>query len=223
LLFARVLAEWSALTVPYARITRIKYRRFPLVRLIALLYLVLGPVFCVLVLLGPGGVWGALTAFLIGLVPGLPMILILWRVPPRHLIEFRARNGTRTQLRLYISGRALRNEFVAKLNEYRTAAQEFGTLEAQEPLPPGPGRWIVAGLLVALVLTAGGVAYLSWTEALPWAQRVVARPPAQQVPINRPIVPKVTPKGHAPNPPLEVAPPPRPAGERIPPPRPVRP
>ena len=41
ILFRRALAEWSAVTVPYSRITAARYVRFPLLRVIALVVLAL--------------------------------------------------------------------------------------------------------------------------------------------------------------------------------------
>src|SRR5215204_507603 len=39
LLFRRALAEWSTITVPYSRITAVRYVRFPALRVVALVVL----------------------------------------------------------------------------------------------------------------------------------------------------------------------------------------
>lgn len=166
MLFRRALAEWSSVTVPYSRITRVKYARFPLFRLLALLYLIGWPTFSLLVAVGPGGVAGGLTGFLIGTVPAALAVYVFVRVPPRYVIDFRARDGARTRLMMHVRGTKLRRAFAARLAEYREAAKKFRTAD---PRPPRNWRRaaVVAGLGLVFLLFTAGVAYLGWAFVLP--------------------------------------------------------
>ena len=123
-LFRAALAEWSSVTVPYARIARVKYSRFPLGRQIALLVCLAGPAVVVAGILSVG--WSeAFTLAAVGAVLVVPAVYAFARIPPRFMIDFQARGGRRTRIMLQITDRRLRAEFAARLAEYREAAAKY--------------------------------------------------------------------------------------------------
>lgn len=165
LMFRRALAEWSSVTIPYSRITRVRYVRFPLLRLLSLVYLWGWPIFSILVALGPGFLAG-LTGFLIGLIPGVVAVYVLVRVPPRFVIDFRTRDGQRSRLMLHVTPKPLLMEFAARLQEFRDAAGRFRTPD-EGPKRGGPRVRALAALTGLLLSIAAGVGYLGWVFVVP--------------------------------------------------------
>ena len=91
LLFRRALADWSAVTIPYSRITAVRYVRFPLLRLAALAFLVvLFAVPTALAFLNPDVL---LDIALVDFGLFLLALYVSIRVPARYAIRFRARDG----------------------------------------------------------------------------------------------------------------------------------
>jgi hypothetical protein len=161
ILFRRALAEWSAITVPYSRITAARYVRFPLLRIIALIVLALclavPPVIAVFE-------WPAGLALGIGaIVPALLAVYVAARVAARYVIRFRARDGRKTKLMFRITSAKLRAEFDRRLRENRHAAARYADPDraAQVPDPianPRPPAWPrVVLLTVVFVVTAGAL------------------------------------------------------------------
>jgi hypothetical protein len=170
LLFRRALAEWSAVTVPYSRITAVRYVRFPPLRLIALAVLAVCVVVpAVVALFNPiGGLAVALGA----LGPALLAVYVAVRVSARYVIRFRARDGRSTKLMFRITSARLRAEFDRRLRENREAAARYadpdGTAHGPDPIV-GPRRaaWPWVALLAAVfavtavALTIGFVVLLA--------------------------------------------------------------
>jgi hypothetical protein len=169
LLFRRALAEWSAVTVPYSRITAVRYVRFPALRVIALAVLAV----CVVV---PGVVSlfnpiGGLAVAIGALAPALLGVYVAVRVSARYVIRFRARDGRQTKLMFRITSASLRAEFDRRLRENREAAARYadpdGPAHGPDPIV-GPRRtaWPWVALLIAVfavtatALTAGFVVLL---------------------------------------------------------------
>jgi hypothetical protein len=225
LLFRRALAEWSAVTIPYSRITKVRYQMFsPLRRwaLIALVLIVAGAVGLFLYEGDPG-------VILLGLLFGSPALVLTLILHGRVVIRFRAKGGRPTVLMLRIRSKKLRKEFLAKLAEYREAARRFApagwTAEAVDPVlaeERQKGRRLAAVLAVMFVLTTGllglgvwaVVEYGEFDRPAPQPRVTYAKQPVYTIP------PQQVAKGR----PTEVAPPPRPvrAVEVAPPPRPNR-
>jgi len=163
LLFRRALAEWSAVTVPYSRITAARYVRFPPLRVIALVILAV----CLAVPPVAAALfeWAAGLALAIGaVIPALLAIYVAVRVSARYVIRFRARDGRKTKIMFRITSARLRAEFDRRLGENRTAAARYadpgGAAEVPDPLaPPRPPVWPKVVLLsAAFVLTMGMLA-----------------------------------------------------------------
>jgi hypothetical protein len=159
LLFRRALAEWSAVTIPYSRITAARYVRFPTMRVVALVVLAA----CVGV---PGVAFvfnpaAGLTLSIAALVPALLAVYVTARVGARYVIRFRTRDGRRTKLMFRITSAKLRAEFDRRLREYREAAARYAdagrAADVPDPLaPPRPPAWAgVVLLAAAFVLVAG--------------------------------------------------------------------
>jgi WD40 repeat protein len=167
LLFRRVLAEWSSVTIPYSRIYRVRYIRFPLMRRLSLFYLILWPLFSALLLLTVGveEMWELCA--LAG-IPGVAALFALFYVSPRHAIEFRTKSGARTRLVLQVSGKRLREEFLHKLDEYRIQAKNFAPNDSRADRT---SRGLVAGIVVALVLLTSGLCYFGWQYLVPHLTR----------------------------------------------------
>jgi hypothetical protein len=151
-LFRGALIEWSSVTIPYARITRVKFRRFPLSRKLALLVF---PLWVLMVLLSARGGFGpALEVGLLGLIPVFLALYVFLRVSPRFVLDFRAKSGRRTTLLFHVTDRKLRNAFAAKLAEYREAATRHALPDPEPPPRRSRGERIAlwaGGLLVAAV------------------------------------------------------------------------
>jgi hypothetical protein len=171
LVFRRALAEWSSVTIPYSRITRVRYIRLPLLRLIPLAYLGLWFLLMVFLLTqGRETAMLAVVSFSAGVIPGLLAVFTLFRVHSRFMINFRSRDGRRTQLLLHISNKKLRRVFAAKLKEYRNAAKSFPQAKMTQKWG-GPRLGVMAGLASLLIVIASGIGYLGWTygpDGLNW-------------------------------------------------------
>ena len=176
ILFRRALAEWSAVTVPYSRITAAPYVRFPLLRVIALVVLAL----CFAI---PPGIavfdWPAgLALGIAAIVPALLAVYVAARVSARYVIRFRARDGRKTKLMFRITSAKLRTEFNRRLRENRDAAARYanpdGATGRPDPISnPRPPAWPRVALLTVVfivtagALTAGGVALYGALADLP--------------------------------------------------------
>jgi hypothetical protein len=152
-LFRAALAEWSSVTIPYARITRVKFSRLPLLRALALGVLPLWAL--AVVVAGFGGFATAVEVFLYGLIPTLPALYVFARVSPRFVLDFRAKSGRRKRLLFHVTDKKLRAAFGAKLAEYREAATRHALAEPDPP--PRRPRWQrvtlwTGGILLAAVL-----------------------------------------------------------------------
>jgi hypothetical protein len=167
--FRRALAEWSAITIPYARITKTRFVRFPAMRIIALTVLAacfLLPAigFMVNPVIG-------LTEAIVAVIPALLALYVALRVPARYVIQFRSRNGRRTKLMFRITSTPLRKDFARRLGEYREAADRYadqaGAVPGPDPiLTPRPSLlWVGVLVGVFAVLEAGlaVVGYVAFT------------------------------------------------------------
>ena len=128
-LFAGVISEWTTVTVPYSRITRVRFRRNLLVRL-ALLVPVLGLAALMAVgIVNSAPSEGEILLSLGALaLPVLGLWFLVWRgLGPTHLVEFRAKDGTPTAITFRVRSKALRKEFDAALARYRDAARRYTT------------------------------------------------------------------------------------------------
>ena len=153
-LFRPVLAEWSSVTIPYSCIALAEYIRFPLPRLLALIYLWLWPAIAGLVLarLGYAMIGAAIApigfvmayfiprlhpvaAVLVGLFAGplgLLAAYVIVRVPGRFRIDFRTRGNECSRLLFQVRERRLADAFGAKLKEYRKAVRQIPRRERRK-------------------------------------------------------------------------------------------
>lgn len=128
-LFAGAVSEWTTVTIPYSRITRVRYRRKLVLRLAILL-----PVLGLAGLIATGILTGApsavevVTALAALALPVGVLVWLVWKgLGPTYMIQFRAKNGTLTEITLRVKSRALRAEFGDALDRYRDAARRFTT------------------------------------------------------------------------------------------------
>lgn len=151
MLFRAALAEWTSVTIPYARITRVRFKRFPLMRILSLLVF---PFWALMVWLSSkGGRGPAMEVFLTGLIPAVLAVYVFVRVSPRFVIDFRSRNGRRTRLLFHVTRRKLREEFARRLAENRQAAKRHTPPEARSA-PTGLSRRATFAIGVLLLLGA---------------------------------------------------------------------
>ncbi len=127
--FGGVFGEWTTVTVPYSRITSVRYRSRVVVRVVLLV-----PVVVLVLLMAVGIVTGGigvleLAAALVALaIPvGVLVFVAWWMLGPLYTVKFRAKDGTRTVFCFRIRSRKRRREFDAALEKYRDAAQRYDT------------------------------------------------------------------------------------------------
>lgn len=124
LLFRAALAEWTSVTVPYSRIVKAKYVRFPVARLFALLLAI------AVVAIGALALSQSPEAVVpVAFVGGGLLVLCLYmivRIPPRFVLSFRSKAGRKTVLQFRVLDADLRRRFQDKLAEYRLSATGFG-------------------------------------------------------------------------------------------------
>lgn len=128
-LFAGAVCEWTTVTVPYSRITRVKYRSRLLLRL-AILLPILGMAGLIAsgVLTTAPNVFEVVSALVALAVPVVVLWLLVWRgLGPTYTILFRAKDGTPTDFTLRVRSKPLRKQFEAALARYRDAARRFAT------------------------------------------------------------------------------------------------
>jgi hypothetical protein len=163
ILFRRALAEWSAVTIPYSRITAARYVRFPLLRVIALIVLAV----CLVVpaVVASLSEWAAgLALGIAAVIPAFLALYVTFRVSARYVIRFRTRNGRKTKIMFRITSAKLRAEFDRRLGENRAAAARYadpgGAADVPDPIAaPRPPVWPkVVFLSAAFVLTMGMLA-----------------------------------------------------------------
>ncbi|HEY2787503.1 MAG TPA: hypothetical protein VGJ05_21280 [Fimbriiglobus sp.] len=127
-LFARALAEWTTITIPYSRLIRVKYKSRRFLRLFVVLSFVLiigllsfglfsrhasNPELTILLLSGGGPILGLLC-------------WVMFRaILPGFAVTFRARDGTKTRFLFQVKKKPHRKEFGERLREYRAAAKAF--------------------------------------------------------------------------------------------------
>ncbi len=156
--FRRALAEWSSITIPYARINSVRFVRFPPFRIAAL-------VVCFICLAIPlvAIIVDPIASLALGigtLIPFLLGIYVFFRVPGRYVIRFRTRDGRPNKLMFRITSKKLRAEFDERLQEYRDATAQYESPEVDaDPLVPprvrgGLGQ---AGIALALFLVIAGL------------------------------------------------------------------
>ena len=160
LLFRRALAEWSTVTVPYSRITAVRYVRFPALRLVALA--VLAVCLAVPAVAFVAEPTAGLAMAIVTLVPALAAVYVAVRVAARYVIRFRARDGRSTKFMFRITTAKLRAEFDRRLRENRAAAARHADPDraARGPDPivgPRPAAWPGVVLLSAAFVLAAGV------------------------------------------------------------------
>jgi membrane protein YdbS with pleckstrin-like domain len=166
LLFRRALAEWSSVTIPYSRITRVRYVRFPLARLVALLLFCVCAAATVRVALD---LWEpeAATRVVIFLLLALGSGYVVARISPRFVITFRSRGGRRTGLKFQVTSRQLRREFDRKLREYREAARRYAPPAGSAPEPADEpaarsDRRTAALLVAVFLLLTAALTAMGW-------------------------------------------------------------
>jgi hypothetical protein len=123
LFFRSALAEWSSVTIPYSRIQKARYVRFPGIRLMAVLLFFLNLIICAGLIAENSSM-----APVVGVVGFFVMLLtgyVIIRIPGRYVVLFRGRNRQVNRLQIRILTPKLRNEFDAKLQEYRRATEQF--------------------------------------------------------------------------------------------------
>ena len=128
--FRAALSEWSIFSVPYSRIESVKTIRFPVLRIVGLILLLIGGFF---------GAFFIINAARFGNIPyellaiGLPFALFgalgFFYVQPRLKLKIRRADGKATHLFFQIRPRRLREEFLEKLREYRLASARFAAGE----------------------------------------------------------------------------------------------
>lgn len=123
--FKAALSEWSALTVPYSRILRVKVHRFPLLRLIGVLLLVIGVCLTGIYLDNPGRAPLPIEMLLTGVVVGILGTLLMIMIRPRLSLKFRRADGSKTTLVVSIGSKRRRTEFIRKLDEYRRGSADY--------------------------------------------------------------------------------------------------
>jgi hypothetical protein len=127
--FARAVSEYSTVTVPYSRLTKVKYRRKLVVR--GLLVLI-GGFFTLLTAsaqfqnVGRADLVGSVVLFsLISALVWLVVFLCFRLVPPTYTVEYRNPDRAKRRFTFAIRTRAVRREFDAVLKKYRESAGKF--------------------------------------------------------------------------------------------------
>lgn len=128
-LFAGAVSEWTTVTMPYSRITRVRYKSNLFVRLLILVpALGLAGLMAVGILNGAPSAVEILTALAALALPVGVLWWLVWRgLGPTYVVQFRAKDDTLTEVTLRVRSRALRKEFDAALAGYRDAARRFTT------------------------------------------------------------------------------------------------
>lgn len=120
-LFRRVMSEWSAVTIPYSRITHARQRNWPVLRLLALLLMLLSVTVCV------GWVVFDFHRITMGIVVWLVLAFlggyVTARLPGRYVIRFRDKAGRLRGVKFRIKSKQVRREFDRRLQEYRAAVR----------------------------------------------------------------------------------------------------
>jgi hypothetical protein len=127
-LFARVLSEWTSVTVPYSRIESVRYRTYLWLRLFILL-----PIFALATLMMVGLLWeatGTPDAVTMALAASSLLValfaFVIWRgIGPSYTLEYRAKDGVLTAMYFRVRAVVVRREFDAALAKYRDAARVF--------------------------------------------------------------------------------------------------
>jgi hypothetical protein len=129
-LFRRALSEWTTVTIPYARITSVRFRRSSMLALLlmlatavavawsATLYLVADDARAGMREAAP---W-AISAVLVG---GLTLLM-----RPSHRVSFRGKDGRSRILAFIVRNKRLRKPFLDTLAEHRAAASRHGVASA---------------------------------------------------------------------------------------------
>jgi hypothetical protein len=133
-LFARALAEWTTVTIPYSRLVRVRYSRRWVLRTLVLaaafltLLVVAWPVF-------DGGLGANEAAILLTSGVGLILFLLVWvtfrAFLPGYVLVFRAKDGKTTRFLFRLKSKQVKAEFENRLNEYRTAALSYVAVAAE--------------------------------------------------------------------------------------------
>ncbi len=127
-LFARALAEWTTVTVPYSRLLRVKYKKRLVLRYFAVLSAILVLGFGVVGIFNDrlGGVEVAVLLLTgLGVILGLLVWLLFRLFVPGFAVTYLARDGTKTRFQFQVKKKSIRKEFESRIREYRAAAKAF--------------------------------------------------------------------------------------------------
>jgi hypothetical protein len=129
-LFRRALSEWTAVTVPYGRITAVRYDRLFALRIISILVVAVGAALSAALLLAEGdsttgwamAVFTAVLALLFG-------ALNLW-LKPSYQVRYRGKDGRIYLLAFTVRVKRLRKPFQDTLAAHRDAATPYAAWSA---------------------------------------------------------------------------------------------
>jgi hypothetical protein len=130
--FARAVSEYSTVTVPYSRLSKVKYNRRWLIR--GLIYLIAG-FGCLLTYAAQfnnarGDLTGAFVLTgMIGSLIALVTYLALQAVPPTYRVTYRNPDGAKRTFAFVVRKKAVRKRFDAELAKYRDAGKKFAERE----------------------------------------------------------------------------------------------
>jgi hypothetical protein len=121
-LFRRALSEWTTVTVPYGRITSVRYDRLVALRIVSILLVAVVAAFSATLLLAEGDPttgwtmagFAAILALLFG-------VLNLW-MKPSYQVRYRGKDGRTYLLAFTVRAKRLRKPFLDTLAAHQAAA-----------------------------------------------------------------------------------------------------
>jgi hypothetical protein len=126
-LFRRALSEWTTVTIPYARITSVGYRRSRVLGLLLMLAIAVAAAASVTMYLVADDTWKGLlaaapSAIVVAVLGGLTLLN-----RRSYHVAFRGKDGRSRVLAFVVRTKRLRRPFLDTLAAHRTAAARHGT------------------------------------------------------------------------------------------------
>jgi len=134
-MFRRALSEWTAVTVPYSRITAVRYSRLVAFRVISILAVASGIAASATLLWGldDQGLGLLTAAYTVGMAAFLGFLN--WWIKPYCRVNYRGKDGRSYLLAFTFRTKRLRKPFLDALAAHRAAAGQYAPA-----IPVGTGR-----------------------------------------------------------------------------------
>jgi hypothetical protein len=125
-LFRRALSEWTTVTVPYARITTVRYPRFRVLALLGMLTIAVLVGVSVTAYLVADDRWAVMSEVWPVLLVAAVLASLLLFIRPFCRVSFRGKDGRSRVLDFVVRAKRLRKPFLDTLAAHRTAATRHG-------------------------------------------------------------------------------------------------